>query len=85
MRTLALAALAPLALALSACGGGGETAANDAAFADDNMLMDENLLLDSNAMNGMGGVDANMSANTANMMATDAVTNDADTNLANGL
>lgn len=82
MRILALAGLA---LALSACGGGGETTANDAALGGDNMLMDENLLLDANTMNGMEGMNANASADTANLMATDAVTNDADTNLANGL
>ena len=88
MRTIALAGLA---LALSACDGGESgTAANDANMvAADDMMMDENLLLDANAsMNGSaGGAGANGSvdANTQNMMMKDATTNDADTNLANGL
>jgi len=83
MRMIALAAAA---LALSACGGGEDTAANDVnALGTDNLLMDDNLLLDTNT--GMNGMDANMAvdSNTANMMMKDATTNDADTNLANGL
>ena len=79
---------AGVALALSACGGGGEKASDEAnALSADNMLMDENLMMDSGAMNGAGGMDANMSTNSAseNMMMKDATTNDADTNLANGL
>ena len=87
MRTILLAGVA---LALSACGGGGsETAANDAnAMMADNMLMDENLMLDANgSLNGTTAVDANGSVNssTRNLMEKDAVTNDPDTNLANGL
>ncbi|HEX8482898.1 MAG TPA: hypothetical protein VF650_13430 [Allosphingosinicella sp.] len=88
MRTIALAGLA---LALSACGGGeGGTAANDANMvATDDMMMGDNMLLDANtSMNGSaGGVGANgaMDGNTQNMMMKDATTNDADTNLANGL
>ena len=87
MRMIALAAVA---LALSACGGG-ESGTSDEAnnLASDNLMMDENLMLDANAsMNGMGGMDANASTNAAtetNMMMKDATTNDADTNLANGL
>ena len=84
MRMIALAAAA---LALSACGGGDSgTAADDAnALGTDNLLMDDNLLLDTNT--GMNGLDANASvdSNTQNMMMKDATTNDADTNLANGL
>jgi hypothetical protein len=86
MRTILLAGVA---LALSACGGGGETAANDAnAMMADNMLMDDNMMMDANStMNGVTGLEANGSGNSAtqNMMAVDAATNDADTNLANGL
>lgn len=87
MRTIAVAAVA---LALSACGGSGSgTAANDAnAVTTDNMMLDENLLLESNlSTNGAAGLDANGSVNaaTANLMEKDAVTNDPDTNLANGL
>jgi hypothetical protein len=86
MRMIALAAAA---LALSACGGN-ETSADEAnALATDNLMMDDNLMLDANAsMNGAGGMDANASTNSAteaNMMMKDATTNDADTNLANGL
>jgi len=86
MRMIALAALA---LALSACGSGDSSAADEAnALATDNLLTDDNLMLDANAsMNGLGGVDANASTNAAteNLMQKDAVTNDPDTNLANGL
>ena len=87
MRTIALAGVA---LALSACGSGGdETAANDSnAILADNLLMDDNLMLDPNlSINGATGLDADASANasTVNMMAKDAATNDPDTNLANGL
>ena len=85
MRTILLAGVA---LALSACGSGGsETAANDALSAD-NMLMDENLMLDPNAsVDGTTNLDANGAVNstTQNLMEKDAVTNDPDTNLANGL
>jgi hypothetical protein len=87
MRTILLASVA---LALSACGSGGDqTAANDAnAVMADNMLMDDNLMMDANgSLDGAAAMDANGSANSAtgNLMATDAATNDADTNLANGL
>ncbi len=81
-------ALAGLALALSACGGGGEKADEANTLAADNMMMGDNMMMDANAsMNGMGGMDANASMNgsTENMMMQDAATNDADTNLANGL
>ena len=81
MRALILAAGA--ALTVSACGGGAEeTAAND-DLAVDNMAMDANMMA-----NDMGGMDANAMTNgveEANMMANDLVTNDADTNLANGM
>jgi hypothetical protein len=80
-------ALAGLALALSACGGD-RTAEEANTLAADNLLMDENLMFDANAsLNGAGGLDANASTNAAteNLMAKDAVTNDPDTNLANGL
>ena len=87
MRMIALAAAA---LALAACGSSDNgAAANDAnAIGGDDLLMEDNLLLDSNAsLNGTAGMDANGSvdSNTQNLMAKDAVTNDADTNLANGL
>jgi hypothetical protein len=87
-------ALAGVALALSACGGGNNDSANDAnALATDNMLIDENLLLDANSsMNGATGMDANgmdanasVNASTENLMMKDKATHDPDTNLANGL
>jgi hypothetical protein len=82
-------ALAGLALALSACGGNNNSSADDAnALGADNMMVDDNLMLDANAsMNSAGGMDANASTNAAteNLMMKDATTNDADTNLANGL
>ncbi|HEU0100424.1 MAG TPA: hypothetical protein VFQ67_16820 [Allosphingosinicella sp.] len=82
-------ALAGLALALSACGGGGDKSGDDANILNaDDMMMNDAMLPDSNqSLNSAAGIDANGSvdAGTANMMAKDAVTNDADTNLANGL
>ena len=86
MRMIALAAVA---LALSACSGGDNRTDEANALGTDNLMMDENLMLDANAsMNGLDGMDANASTNAAtesNMMMKDATTNDADTNLANGL
>ena len=86
MRTMALATLA---LALSACGGGGDASGNEAnALSADNMAMDENLMMDPNlSANGTVTPDANGASNSAtqNLMAKDAQTNDPDTNLANGL
>jgi hypothetical protein len=86
MRMIVLGAVA---LALSACGGGSETTANDDnVLTADNMMAGDNMMLDANAsVNATGGMDANASTNAAteNMMAKDAATHDADTNLANGL
>jgi hypothetical protein len=86
MRTIALASLA---LALSACGGGGDATGDEAnALSADNMMMDENLMMDPNlSANGTMSLDSNGAANSAtqNLMAKDARTNDPDTNLANGL
>jgi len=94
MRTILLAGVA---LALSACGGGSDTATEggeanaltaDNMMTDPNLMMDPNMSMDANAsMNGMTGMDANatMDANTQNMMMKDATTNDPDTNLANGM
>jgi hypothetical protein len=66
------------ALGLAACGR--DDRAEDANMADANMTMEENLALD---MNADANVDVN--ADTANAMAEDLTTNDADTNLANGM
>ncbi|MEA3009574.1 MAG: hypothetical protein QOJ91_1266 [Sphingomonadales bacterium] len=88
MRKSALAAMA-LALSLSACGGGNKSADDANALGADNMMTDDsNLMMDSNsAVNQAMDAQANGSVNasTANMMVKDATTNDADTNLANGL
>ena len=81
-------ALAALALGLSACGGGDRTPQDaNALDATDNMTTDPNLMMDANSINGTAGMDANGSvdAATQNLMEKDAATNDADTNLANGL
>ena len=77
MRNLILAAGA--ALIVSACGGA-ETANDDAnAMAADNMVLDGNATLDAN-------LDANATVDdTQNAMLNDLTTNDADTNLANGM
>jgi hypothetical protein len=79
MRALILAAGA--ALALSACGGNNDTAANEDLNATDNMALDQNLA------GTPGGMDSNLATNatTENMMMNDLTTNDADTNLANGM
>ena len=81
--------LAGAVLALSACGGGNDTAANEAnAMAVDNMMLDDNIMLDQNvSMDATTNMDANaaVDANTQNLMLKDATTNDPDTNLANGL
>jgi hypothetical protein len=78
--------LAGLVLALSACGGGEKEVTETNVVTTDNMLVDENLMVDANAMNATA-IDANgtVDANTANLMVQDAMSNDADTNLANGL
>jgi len=81
--------LAGTALALSACGGGSETAANEAnAVTADNMMLDQNMMVDQNgSVNALTNMDGNsaVDANTQNMMLKDATTNDPDTNLANGM
>lgn len=79
MRALILAAGA--ALTLAACGGDSDDAA------ETNMTVETldagNLVVnDPAALNGTATLDANTSAN---LVAEDLTTNDADTNLANGL
>lgn len=79
MRALILAAGA--ALTLAACGGGSDDAA------ETNMSVETldagNLVVnDPAALNGTATLDGNTSAN---LVAEDLTTNDADTNLANGL
>ncbi len=83
-----------VALAVAACGGGGDTKSGDANMAtSDNMTMDQNMALDP-MMNGTGNMAMdpmmNGTANgadpaTQNMMQQDMNTNDPDTNLANGM
>ena len=78
MRALIMVAAAA-ALTLSACSPADVTEGDDA----------NTMNADANAMmaNDMGGMDANLATNatTENMMLNDLTTNDADTNLANGL
>ena len=90
--------LAGAVLALSACGGGGDTEANNTMGADNMMMdpmMDPNLSMNGTDMNMTGnmagsaggamGANGAAGGDAANMMAQDANTNDPDTNLANGL
>ena len=86
MRALILAAGA--ALALSACGGNDADEANNTLAVENlevgNVVLNDPAMangMDANAMGTMNGTDAN----TANAMAQDLTTNDADTNLANGM
>ena len=82
MRALILVATA--ALALSACNNAGdaeENAAVNDALATENVVTD-NLAVDANALNATDNATDNA---TANAVATDLTTNDADTNLANGM
>lgn len=76
MRAFLLISVA--ALGLAACGRDDRAEEN---MADANMMMEENLALDT--MNADANMDVN--ADTANAMAEDLTTNDADTNLANGM
>ncbi len=91
--------LAGLALAVTACGGGNSSKANNSATsASNDMMMNQGMTMDANAMgpmstNGMTntgmtgstGMNGAADANTQNMMAKDLKTNDPDTNLANGM
>ena len=79
MRVLILAAGA--ALTLTACGK--TNSPTDDMNAVDNVLVDETAVA-----NDVGGMDANAATNAgeeANLVANDLTTNDADTNLANGM
>ena len=79
MRVLILAAGA--VLTLTACGK--TDSPTDDMNAADNMLVDETAVA-----NDVGGLDANAATNAgeeANLVANDLITNDADTNLANGM
>ncbi|HET9356400.1 MAG TPA: hypothetical protein VFO42_09590 [Sphingomicrobium sp.] len=78
MRALILVATA--ALALSACNNAGdaeENAAVNEALATENVVTD-NLAVDANAINATDNA-------TANAVVEDLTTNNADTNLANGM
>ncbi len=87
------------ALALSACGGGGDTSSEANMAASDNMMMDPNMMMDQNMAMDPAMSDPNMmmdpmangAANgamdpaTQNMIQQDMNTNSPDTNLANGM
>ena len=76
MRKILVAASA--ALMLTACGGADNTDEAN-TMAADNMMLDQNTMLDAN-------LDANATVDdTQNAMLNDLTTNDADTNLANGM
>jgi hypothetical protein len=91
--------VASAALAVTACGGGGESQSSEANMTADNMAMDQNMAMDANmamdpAMNGTGnmamdpmmnGTTNSVDPATQNMMQKDMNTNSPDTNLANGL
>ena len=80
--------LAGLVLGLAACGGNESQTNETNVLTTDNMMMDQNMAVDQNMMidqNAMDNIAAAPDANTQNLMIQDATTNDADTNLANGL
>lgn len=79
MRALFVAAGA--ALTLAACSPGDDMVNNE-----QNTMMTDNMMVEDNAAM-TGGMDANMATNatTENMMMNDMMSNDADTNLANGM
>ena len=81
MRALMFAAGA--ALTLAACSGGAESEASN----DLNAMTMDNMGMDANAAGTDGGMDGNLATNatTENLMLNDLTTNDADTNLANGM
>ena len=85
MRSIFL--IAGAALALSACGSGGEGEEANTLVVND-MTMDDsataNAMLNGD-LNGMTIGNETMDANTQNAVEQDLTTNDADTNLANGL
>ena len=81
MRLLILAAGA--ALTVSACGGGSEAQNNDMAV--ENLAVDNLVMNDPAAMNDTMNMDMNATDNTQNAMMNDMTTNEADTNLANGM
>lgn len=85
MRSIFL--IAGVALSLAACGsGGGADEAN--TLNADNMLVNDGAMMDptmNGDLNGMTVGNETMDANTQNAVEQDLNTNDADTNLANGM
>jgi len=86
--------LAGAVLALGACSGAKDADQNNALASDNMMVDDAKMALDANmstdqnsALDSVNAAAANGSvdAATANAMAKDAKTHDADTNLANGM
>lgn len=80
MRTMFL--LAGAALALSACGGANEADEAD-TLAVNNVIVDESMTTDDTLNADVNAVVTD--ANTQNAIVEDLTTNDADTNLANGM
>lgn len=85
----ALLIIAGAGLALSACSGGNNDAANETdTLAVNNLIVDDgsaNMMMNGD-MNAMTGGDMNaVDSDTQNAMKADLNTNDPDTNLANGI
>ena len=80
MRALILVAGA--ALSVSACG---DTDADNEALNVDNLAVENLVVNDPAAMNGMTDANGMTNSDTANLVVEDLTTNDADTNLANGM
>ena len=84
-KAIAGSMIAGAALLVSACGGGEEAEVNNTAMTEmgTDPLMD-GTTNDVTAIDAANGMDANMTMDS-NLMMNDMVSNDADTNLANGM
>jgi hypothetical protein len=91
MRTLLTIAGATLALGLAGCSGGNDADNATDTLAVNNLIIDDGTTLNADMNAGMPSDMNAMTANDMNAMTTqdlqqkDLTTNDADTNLANGL
>ena len=84
-KAIAGSMIAGAALLVSACGGGEEAEVNNTAMTEmgTDPLMD-GTTNDVTAIDAANGMDANMTMDS-NLMMNDMMSNDADTNLANGM